>query len=58
MLLEFYTKHPKMLILTCILAVFGLYNVIIASIGTGLAISRCNDIHGMVSILCYFLGFT
>lgn len=53
MLLEFYTKHNKLLILTFVLAAIGLYNVIIDSIRFVFVLSSCHGNPHMISIVCW-----
>lgn len=52
MLLEFFTKHQKMLIIMCLLAVYGLYNMLVNVITIGVILSKCNS-GNIIDILCY-----
>ena len=52
MILEFYTKHRKLLILMCILAVYGIFNLIQNIIMIFLIIFDCKFHPDSIDILC------
>ena len=56
MILEFYIKHPRLLIITFVLALLGVYQVIVMGVGTALTLSVCHLNENMKAILCYLLG--
>ena len=56
MLLEFFTNHHKMLIITCILAAYGIFHVIENFIRIiHIVLFYCPD-SDAIDILCYILG--
>lgn len=57
MLLEFYTKYPKMQILTCLLAAYGVYNIIMNSFVSVLSLTRCFDSVNPIDLACHFWRF-
>ena len=61
MLIEFFTKHKKLLIVMLVLAVIGIWSVAVNLIRILIQLQYCDifsseGITSMTSVICYILG--
>jgi hypothetical protein len=61
MLIEFFSKHNKLLIVMVILALFGIWNIVGDLASIVIQLQHCdvfssNEMTSTVSIVCYIFG--
>ena len=61
MLIEFFSKHHKLLVVTVILAIIGMWSIVIDIVSVTVQLQHCNifsseDTKSMISIICYIFG--